>query len=93
MKKIRATHPLCKLWLFYLGYIITRLIIIRRQHAAGVTRTQSGSYIPNLSKQPTPAPSTSERDDDYGRAGEFGPENTDMAVDINGQGLPAVSHS
>lgn len=58
---------------------------------AGMTRTQSGSYILNLSKQPTPAPSPSERDGDYEQAGDYGVENTDMAVDNNREALP-VSH-
>lgn len=62
-----------------------------RQHTAGVTRTQSGSYIPNLSKQPTPAPSSSERGDDYGQVGDYGVENTEM-IDNHGE-VPAVSHS
>ena len=61
------------------------------QRTAGMTRTQSGSYILNLSKQPTPAPSPSERDGDYEQAGDYGVENTDMAVDNNGEALP-VSH-
>lgn len=61
-----------------------------RLHAAGVTRTPSGTYIPNLSKQPTPAPSC---DDDYGQAGVVGVENQDMALDNNREAPPAVSHS
>ena len=65
-----------------------------RPRKSGMTRTQSGSYIFNLSKQPTPAPSPSERDGDYEQAGDYGVENTDsdMAVDNNGEALP-VSHS
>ena len=63
-----------------------------RSRKAGMTRTQSGSYILNLSKQPTPAPSPSERDGDYEQAGDYGVKNTDMAVDNNGEALPA-SHS
>ena len=62
-----------------------------RPRKAGMTRTQSGSYILNLSKQPTPAPSPSERDDDYEPAGDYGVENMDMAVDNGGEALP-VSH-
>ena len=61
-----------------------------RSRKAGMTRTQSGSYILNLSKQPTPAPSPSERDGDYEPAGDYGIENMD--VDNNGGALP-VSHS
>lgn len=63
-----------------------------RLHAGGVIRTQSGSYIPNLSKQPTPAPSSSERDDDYGHGGDNGVENPDMAIDYNAEVPPAVSN-
>lgn len=62
-----------------------------RPPQAGMTRTQSGSYILNLSKQPTPAPSPSERDGEHEQAGDYGIENTDMAVDNNGE-VP-VSHS
>ena len=62
-----------------------------RPSQAGMTRTQSGSYILNLSKQPTPAPSPSERDGEHEQAGDYGIENTDMAVDNNGE-VP-VSHS
>jgi len=61
-----------------------------RLRAKGVTRTHSGSYIPILSKQPTPAPSSSDRDDDYGQAGDLGVENPDMAIDDNAEALPAV---
>lgn len=38
----------------------------RLQVSKGITRTQSGTYIPNLSKQPTPAPS------DVGDEGDTG---------------------
>lgn len=62
-----------------------------RPREAGMTRTQSGSYILNLSKQPTPAPSPSERDGDYEQVGEYGAENMDMAVESDGGVLP-VSH-
>ena len=65
---------------------------ISQPRKAGMTRTHSGSYILNLSKQPTPAPSPSERDGDYEQAGDFGVENMDMAVDNDGEALP-VSHS
>ena len=57
-----------------------------------MTRTQSGSYIFNLSKQPTPAPSPSERDGDYEQAGDYGVENMTMAVENDREALP-VSHS
>lgn len=57
-----------------------------RPRTAGITRTVS--YILNLSKQPTPAPSPPERGGDYEQ--DYGVENTDMAVDNNE--LP-VSHS
>ena len=63
-----------------------------RPRNAGMTRTQSGSYILNLSKQPTPAPSPSERDGDYEQAGDNGVDNMDMAVDNNEEALP-VSYS
>lgn len=64
-----------------------------RRRAAGVTRTQSGSYIPDLSKQPTPAPSLSERDDDYGPAGDLAVENLDMTTDDNVGALSDVGYS
>lgn len=63
-----------------------------RPRDAGMTRTQSGSYILNLSKQPTPAPSPSERNGDYEQAGDYGVENMDMAVESDREALP-VSHS
>lgn len=69
---------------------------ISRLHTTGVVRTQSGSYILNLSKQPTPAPSSSEREDDYGQGpqgGDYGVKNPDMAMDGNAEALPVVSHS
>ena len=69
-----------------------RAATMSRPHNVGMTRTQSGSYILNLSKQPTPAPSPSERDGDYEQAGDYGVENTDMAVESDGEALP-VSHS
>ena len=49
-----------------------------RPRTAGITRTVS--YILNLSKQPTPAPSPP-RDGDYEQ--DHGVENTDMALDNN----------
>ena len=38
----------------------------RLQVSKGITRTQSGTYIPNLSKQPTPAPSDVSDEGDTG---------------------------
>ena len=64
-----------------------------RLRAAGITRTQSGSYIPDLSKQPTPAPSSSVGDDGYGQAGDLGVENSDMTIDDNAEALPDVGYS
>ena len=61
-----------------------------RPRNAGMTRTQSGSYILNLSKQPTPAPSPPGRDGDYDQAGDYGVE--DMTVD-NNEEARTVSHS
>jgi hypothetical protein len=60
-----------------------------RPREAGMTRTQSGSYILNLSKQPTPAPSPSERDGDYEQVGDYG---MNMTVESDREALP-VSYS
>ena len=62
--------------------------MMSRPPTAGMTRT-SASYVFNLSNQPTPAPSPSERDGDYEQTGDYG---VDMAVDNNEEALP-VSHS
>ncbi|CAA7268257.1 unnamed protein product [Cyclocybe aegerita] len=40
-------------------------VVTSRQYPGGVVRTESGSFIPVVSKQPTPAPSSPERDVPY----------------------------
>ncbi|KAF8961768.1 hypothetical protein BDZ97DRAFT_1827975 [Flammula alnicola] len=51
-----------------------------RNYAGGVMRTESGSYIPNLSKRPTPAPSSPERDMESDERNSVA-ENVDMFLD------------
>ncbi|RDB30647.1 hypothetical protein Hypma_005764 [Hypsizygus marmoreus] len=73
----------------------------RSRPLLGVTRTQSGSFISNLSKQPTPAPSSPGAglvDDQIfdGVASRHGNDDTgvfDMQEDTNGHGQPASPSS
>ncbi|KIM37199.1 hypothetical protein M413DRAFT_279303 [Hebeloma cylindrosporum] len=55
--------------------------LLSRNHPGGVVRTQSGSLIPNLSKQPTPAPSSPDREDLDDTEGNLGSPNFEMDID------------
>jgi chromosome segregation ATPase len=56
--------------------------LLSRNHPGGVVRTQSGSIIPNLSKQPTPAPSLPDRDLDENE-GNLGTPDFEMDIDTS----------
>ena len=54
--------------------------LLSRNYSGGIVRTQSGSIIPNLSKQPTPAPSSPDRDLD-GNERDLGTPNYELDID------------
>ena len=43
--------------------------LLTHKNIRGIVRTESGSYIPNLSRRPTPAPSTPDADMEYDERG------------------------